>query len=246
VSDSVLALGVRWHEQGKRKVIWLGTGFVMQQPRQGVTAGHVLKAMVEQSNNLQHRELAPVMVAKTADGQIGELGRPQVHPAILDRSETAKKPAPSDVAVFKIESQLQASGLPLADQVPAVGRAVAVGGFPRGLSTIDYGIKPGKGKPIRPTIKFGSIERHMPIVNSREKRQAVLQHGLALGSGFSGSPMVNREGEVVGLVTTSTHVHAEEMVRTEAAQPSGRWLNPADVNFAVPATRVRAWLNDGG
>jgi S1-C subfamily serine protease len=71
----------------------------------------------------------------------------------------------------------------------------------------------------------------------------VVQHCTPIVGGFSGAPLMNTDGEVIGVVTYSTFriFEARELstdARPTLNQGTSRILDPAHVSFAVSATHV--------
>lgn len=88
-----------------------------------------------------------------------------------------------DYVVFKVDTQRDMPFLTLGDKLPLKGEDIVVLGNPRGLeSTVSRGI-------------VSSIRNH----KGRDK--AIIQVDAAISPGSSGSPVMNRQGEVVGIAT---------------------------------------------
>ncbi len=123
-------------------------------------------------------------------------------------AELVGKDTATDLAVLKIEAEglpaakMDASGLQVGDWVMAVGNALALKGGP----TVTLGIVSGLGRSI-PT--------------SRGEFYDLIQTDAAVNVGNSGGPLVNMDGEVVG-VNQSTLRQAEGIsfaINAEVARP---------------------------
>ncbi|MFW6039122.1 MAG: S1 family peptidase [bacterium] len=238
--ESVVALGIEWTEGSTSRRRWYGTGFLLEDSGQGITAGHVIRQLLEVRNDLHRRDLSPAFVGALPEGTVIELHDLHLNPAILHRAKDAMQPAPQDLGSFGLLTDPPSAGLSLASTPPRTGQRLVAAGFPTGVTTITYPTR--TEEPIMPTIKFGHVERLVRENSSPTRAVILIQHGLPLGSGFSGSPLINRHGKVVGVVTTSTHVHWQSDKSSEFQGPGRRFLHPTDINFAVPAGRLRDWL----
>ncbi len=88
-----------------------------------------------------------------------------------------------DYVVFQVATQRSMPFLPLGDILPMKGEDIVVLGNPRGLeSTASRGI-------------VSSIRDY------QGRDQAIIQVDAAISPGSSGSPVMNRQGEVVGIAT---------------------------------------------
>jgi serine protease Do len=88
-----------------------------------------------------------------------------------------------DYVVFQVATQQNMPYLSLGDMLPMKGEDIVVLGNPRGLeSTASRGI-------------VSSIRDY------QGQNQAIIQVDAAISPGSSGSPVMNRQGEVVGIAT---------------------------------------------
>lgn len=88
-----------------------------------------------------------------------------------------------DYVVFQVDTKKSMPFLPLGDMLPMKGEDIVVLGNPRGLeSTASRGI-------------VSSIRDY------QGRDQAIIQVDAAISPGSSGSPVMNRQGEVVGIAT---------------------------------------------
>lgn len=88
-----------------------------------------------------------------------------------------------DYVVFKVDTPRDMPYLTLGDELPLKGEDIVVLGNPRGLeSTVSRGI-------------VSSIRKH------KGHDKAIIQMDAAISPGSSGSPVMNRQGEVVGIAT---------------------------------------------
>jgi len=241
VSAAVVILGVRWHDDdNSSRVHWVGTGFLIKERPLGATAGHVINELVRLSNDLQRRDLRPVFVCGTNEGLVVEIGGFRVHPAVLLRTSEDQMPSPDDLGTFRWQGKSRPVGLRLASYDPVPGDEIVVAGFATAAQTIQY--PQSAGSRFTPTLKFGHIERLIDDIAS--SRVGLIQHGLPLTGGFSGSPLVNQHGEVVGIVNTSSHVPLPSTYSTLMSPGArSRMLDPGGINFAVPAKRLVDWLD---
>lgn len=119
--------------------------------------------------------------------------------------------------------------------VPAVGTSVACLESPVGR--------------LVPTICFGNVERLSSFDTRLSEPQDLIQHNLPLVGGFSGAPVVNAKGQLVGITNESSYrlLKAEEIVIGKHGQiqrNNARLLDAADMNFAVKADHLKDWLDE--
>ena len=88
-----------------------------------------------------------------------------------------------DYVVFRVDTEQEVPYLPLGDTVPLKGEDVMVLGNPKGLES---------------TVSRGIVSS---IRNYRGKDRAIIQVDAAISPGSSGSPVMNRRGEVIGIAT---------------------------------------------
>lgn len=144
-------------------------------------------------------------VAGNADGLLVTLYDNSEYPAELIGADDN-----TDVAVIKIEADnLKAADFDSIDNV-RVGDLVIAAGSPFGLQqTVTMGVISAKGRDI-------SISREtLPMVN-------LIQTDAAINSGNSGGPLINSNGEVIG-------------INTLILSPSG---TSAGIGFAIPSDTV--------
>lgn len=130
---------------------------------------------------------------------------------------------PADVALLKIEGEESVGEpLPLASlddlALLAPGMKVAYVGFP------SEQLLPGSWQAPAPVAHQDEIVRITDffMVKQADNVNRLIQHGLPIAGGASGSPMFNAQGEVIGLVSAGN------------ALPSltGRLMNSVDINFS--------------
>lgn len=88
-----------------------------------------------------------------------------------------------DYVVFKVDTQREMPFLPLGNMIPLKGEDIVVLGNPRGLES---------------TVSRGIVSS---IRNYKGRDKAIIQVDAAISPGSSGSPVMNRQGEVVGIAT---------------------------------------------
>lgn len=237
LAEAVLSLGIQWGDPGKRQILWLGTGFVIEESGIGITAGHVIQQLVTESNDLASRDLNPVAVAGFADGRVVDLQNLRIHPELLNREKDSIMPHAADLGLFRFVGGYPIRRLKIAGYSVRLGEDVAVAGFPVFAETLAYSAL----SPPTATVKFGRIERI--IFEDTYPNRGLIQHGIPVMSGFSGGPMVNRKGEVVGIVNASTHLRVSgySALNVSSASPM-RILHPGGINFAVHSNTLRLWL----
>lgn len=143
--------------------------------------------------------LSPIFVT-FADGRVFE-------------ASLAGKDQTSDVAVLSLRESLAVEPLKLADSdLVVIGEPVAVIGHPLGTNdTITTGITSQKGRFVE--IEYDSSSRWL---------SNIIQFDAAANYGNSGGPLLNRQGEVIGLV----------VARVSPTEGDG-------INFAVSSNKVR-------
>jgi hypothetical protein len=130
--------------------------------------------------------------------------------------------SPADVALLSVSEAAQlAPPLRLAsrEQARTISPGLAVGfvGFP------SERLLPGSLKQPSPVAQQDELVRitNFFMVNEKDNNR-LIQHGLPLTGGASGSPLFSAEGKVIGIISA---------INT-AKTISGRYANPADINFA--------------
>ncbi|MET0688240.1 MAG: trypsin-like peptidase domain-containing protein, partial [Methyloceanibacter sp.] len=122
------------------------------------------------------------------------------------------------------------------------GTPVALIGFPsEGL----------KGRDTKftalPSHQFGWISSLMNVFMGQAEpaQQVLVQHSVPVAGGASGSPLIDRHGKVVGVVTGGNVVLlAQTSAATTAGAPAPRAPNAAQINFAARVDLIED-LRDG-
>lgn len=231
LQQSVVAIGVRYRDQGNEKYLRLGTGFLARVPGTddvvGVTAGHVILESMDEYNNLLGKDLSPAYVAFLHDGTVSEIGSLRYHPNLLTGFRR-DRPEPYDVGVFRFLGVSPPTALDLSEKEARVGDPLTMAGYPK-VETLQL------LQERKPVVKSGFIEQLFTGGGDRPIGQ-IIQHGIPAPGGCSGSPLVNDHCEVVGVISLSTHRY----LRGNDNEVK-RVLDAADVNFAVPVSALRPW-----
>lgn len=134
--------------------------------------------------------------------------------ARFDNAQVVAEDSASDLAVLKIESKdLPFLKLATTSNVP-VGKRVAVFGSPRGLGgTLSEGIISARPRDLK---------EHFPN-EALPNEGVLLQTTAPVSHGSSGSPLLNSEGQVIGVMT---------MILQGADHPQ-------NLNFAVPVEALK-------
>ena len=144
-------------------------------------------------------------------------GQSQAHDAVLIGADAA-----DDVALIKIQG---VSGLPtvqlgdsdaikVGDDVVAIGNALALAGGP----TVTEGIVSAK-------------ERSLSGGRSGEDLSGLIQTDAAINPGTSGGPLVNADGEVIGM-------------NTAVIESAGSGTVAQNIGFAIAINRIKPLLTD--
>lgn len=248
-APSVVAVGIRWIEDsGAHGISWQGTGFALAGKSMFATAGHVVLSLQEGVADLERRGLKPMPVAGTIDGRTLGLSAMRVHPTLIGKKSHEFDPDAVDVGCFQVEGDWRPVGLTCRDvrheRPLLVGTPIAAIGFPTAVRTLTY--PDTDGIPMIPTTKFGTIER-LTALHGHPSRITV-QHNLPLCGGFSGSPILTLNGEVVAIATRSTHVHINQPGSPKATTaPIAQWdssriLDPAQINFGADIALFQDWV----
>ncbi len=88
-----------------------------------------------------------------------------------------------DYVVFQVSTEQTVPYLPLGEMMPMKGEDILVLGNPKGLES---------------TVSRGIVSS---IRNYKGRDKAIIQVDAAISPGSSGSPVMNRQGEVVGIAT---------------------------------------------
>ncbi len=137
--------------------------------------------------------------------------------------EVMSTTTPADVALMMVENGDQLSpSIPLAtpEELRNLQAGMRVGyvGFPMER------LLPGSFKSPAPGAQQDEIIRVTDffMVKREDNRNRLIQHGLPLTGGASGSPIINAQGKVIALVSA---------MNAEFNERGVRFANPADVNF---------------
>lgn len=248
---SVVALGVRWTEDsGKHHINWQGTGFAITSTKFYASAGHVILSLIETSAGLERQGLKPTIIAVSTEGRILNVFDLRVHPTLAGMRSRETPADAIDIGLFRTTSEWRPHGLkcrnPDHAASPVVGETIAAIGFPNAVPALKY--PDTDGQELFPTVKFGRVERLTERGSPTMAKRLTVQHNLPLCGGFSGSPIINLDGEVIAIATQSTHIHLEQAATSGAASaPLVRWersriLDPAQINFGIDAALLTDWL----
>jgi S1-C subfamily serine protease len=132
-------------------------------------------------------------------GRTASLGKePQ---AGNDNDITPFSPARKDVAIrFEAARLVLCRILPVLRRVPrsSLGRHLAL---PRQALFLGGGTLSGLGPPVPGLIVRATLEHAVSLDGPTRGAQGHLQHSAAVNPGNSGGPLLNEQGQVVGLVT---------------------------------------------
>ena len=246
VSSSIVAVGVQWQEtSGKIGHVWNGTAFGLIDSEWIISAAHVIQWAKKEQENLNRKGLQSQIVVRFPDAAIATVQRITLHPRYHAIDGDSNEPS-FDLALFSADSAKSMPRLPLAQHSPEVGEEVFIAGFPIDVAHIRYPVRP-EGVFV-PTIRCGRVERIVDVGDlAMSSQQNLLQLGIPLVGGFSGSPVVNVDGEVVGIAVFATHrlLNARE---EQGARPTlsntTRILDPAHVSFAVSTILLAELLDE--
>ena len=141
----------------------------------------------------------------------------QMAPATVLRT-TEPYPGP-DLAVLEVKSLAGRPSLELATTEPRVGEEAYALGFP-GAAT--FGSGTDERSQLVPSLTKGVVS----ATKTSEKGVAVVQVDASLAPGNSGGPLLNDQGEVVGINVIGAD-------------------SPGNFNFAISAQRARSYLTEG-
>lgn len=247
VSLSLVTIGVEWNDSpGDRSHVWYGTGFGIANSEWFATAAHVIQQAQREQSSLEKRGVPSRIVIRDSDSAISELTRSEIHPQFRVTNRNTEEPS-YDIALFLTESQRPTTRLPLSEKIiPEIGDEVFVAGFPQSVPQIRY---PSLlDAPFLPTVRCGRVERLIDIDDlTKASRRDLLQLDIPMVGGFSGSPVLDFEGRVVGIAVFATHRHIGVREADEAKPTFGgttRLLDPAHVSFAVSAKLLRQMIED--
>jgi len=246
VLAAVRPIGIEWQQRdGSIPVNWTGTAFLLADSKRLVTAGHLLANLQSEEAEYKLRGRQPKVVLQLPDGSRTAVKDIRIHGSRKDGPSNDPSSLTMDVGDFTVEGIELIPALKMADvqSIPRVGQAITCAGFPTELESIQY---PQMGSAIlTPTVKFGFIERIRGLDARDMVGESILQHNLPLCGGYSGSPLVDESGCLVGLATFSSYVHLTATTGNPTIpSPEGtrRVLDPAQINFAVSVAELRKWL----
>lgn len=254
LEENSIALGVRLKDtSGEQKIFWKGTGFPIKDTEWLATAAHVVEQLNQQRSELNQKNLTSDIIAKSSSGPIWVLLEGKTHPDCpteTDRLATPPAQFFSDLGLFPFRADLpeRPLGLPIcqAEPLTEVGQVIVASGFPTEVTSVEYHV--AVNGEIRPTIRFGCTERVSSLDTRISSPPELIQHNIPLVGGFSGAPIVNMNGEVIGIATASSYrmIGADEILRSEhgLVKRSGniRLLDAANFSFAVSAELLSRWL----
>jgi len=134
------------------------------------------------------------------------------------RADVVGSDPDSDIAVIKATSDISAYAplvLANSDEVTVGDRAVAIGNPFEQAGTMTQGIISGIGRSVEGLASAGNGQNYLI--------PSVLQTDAALNPGNSGGPLLNSNGEVIGV---------NEQIASQVRQSSG-------VSFAIPSNLVK-------
>ena len=244
-SSSIVTVGVQWRESsGKIGQVWNGTGFGLIGSEWIVTAAHVIQWAKREQESLNQKGLQSQVVARLPEATIATVKQVTLHPRYRPTDGDSNEPS-CDLAVFSIDSKKSMPRLSLGRHPPEVGQEVFIAGFPAEVPQIRY---PTSSEGVFvPTIRCGRVERIVDVGDLTVASQRdLLQLGIPLVGGFSGSPVVNLDGEVVAVAVFASHrlLNArEELGERPTLSSTTRILDPAHVSFAVSVSLLAELLD---
>ena len=155
-----------------------------------------------------------------------------------------------DIGLFKVEHDGLPNGLLVSERLLnlEIGEVIGSAGFPTAIDTI--AMPPSPATEIHPTYRFGRIERTFGELKSEYGKYTLIQHDLPSVGGCSGAPLLDKKGELIGIVTSSSFrfIYAKELSKGGLVFGEGpvRLLDAANVNFATNAIHLRDWLKERG
>ncbi len=247
VLAAVRPIGIEWQQRdGTEPVNWTGTAFLLAESGRLVTAGHVLANLQSEEAEYKLRGRQPRIVLQLPDGRRTAVKDIRIHASRKDGPSNDPSILTMDVGDFTVEGIEVIPALKMADvqSLPRVGQAITCAGFPTELESVQY---PKLGSAIlTPTVKAGFIDRIRGLDARDMAGESILQHNLPLGGGYSGSPLVDESGSLVGMATFSSYVHlttSPEKPTIPSPEGTRRVLDPAQINFAVSVAELRKWLS---
>lgn len=246
VSSSLVAIGVEWSDSpNDRSHVWYGTGFGLSGSDWFATAAHVVQEVQDLQSSFEKKGVPSRMVIRYPNGAISSLTRAKLHPK-FNRNRNTDEPS-CDIAVFAADPSLPVVRLQLAEaMIPEIGDEICVAGFPQSVPQIRY---PSRlEEPFVPTVRCGRVERLIDVDDlAKSSQRNLLQLDVPLVGGFSGSPVMNFGGKVIGIAVFATHRHIKLMGTDNSKASRGdttRILDAAHVSFAVSATLLKGMLEE--
>ena len=91
------------------------------------------------------------------------------------------------------------------------------------------------------------MERLSSLDTRFTDQKDVIQHNLPLVGGFSGAPIINMQGQLVGITTESSFrvIKADEITSKrigDIGKGPIRLIDAANINFAIGASHLNDWL----
>jgi hypothetical protein len=243
----VIAMGIQWSDAGSTKFTWIGTGFSMGDGTWCGTAGHVLQELVSEANDFEKRGVRPAIVGYFPDGSTRELVELEIYPGLPDPPNSLPGHFDIDLGRFRTDPPWSDKGLIVADPSNTyAGEIVTTAGYPSELTSpvVIYPNTPSRALPLLPLVKFGRLERLTGLNVADSTQRVLLQHDLALVGGFSGSPLIDQQGALVGVVIWSQQAHLPSLSVTSPTPLSKGAMRDVDAggfNFAVSSEYFAHW-----
>ncbi len=218
IKPSIVGVGT-YQESRRPPAKFLGTGFVVQNGRMVVTAGHV----VPKSLDHEHRERLVVFLRNSEELAVRGA-------RILETDKI------HDVAILAIEgAPLPALALENQSTI-AEGDAVAFTGFPLGSA---LGLHPvthrGIISSITPFASQALLAKQLDAhtIRSLRREDVVYQLDATAYPGNSGSPVyLTSTGQVIGIVNSTFVKRSKEYALTA----------PSGISYAIPITHAQRLL----
>ncbi len=180
------------------------------------------------------------------DNSIRELTELEIYPGLPETPNASPGHFDIDLGRFHSTPPWSGPGLEPALGVPHAGQLVITAGFPSEFASeaVTYPEAPSTVNPITPAVRFGRLERVTGLDTKASDRPTLLQHDIALVGGFSGSPLIDETGHLLGVVTWSHQVHVGSTSRTQDKTftlGTSRLVDAGGFNFAVSASYLESW-----